>query len=337
MNNSIESEGFMNLFSLLLFMIILICFLYFASKQIKNIFKIEDFEKNNNEKEDKKENENEKEKFINLYSLNDFLFDIDENGNFMNSTTQKEKDKNVKNNILKNVIHKKNIEVNENKEDKEDKEDKNKEDKNKEDKNKEDKNKEDKNKEDKNKEDKEVKNNKNESITYIMDKNSNKKNIYFVILNEQKLKYLECKGFYDEHIVININTIKNNEITKIINKIYNKYTFVYQTKDDNEPIHYFIEYRPSQERFIKLYNQNEDKVFYLEKIFYKEHKNNNDNSIPLYNIYHYANQIGTIYSNLVEDNNTKVYQMRLNKEFENNKNIISFSFILYLSFLKEEF
>ncbi len=313
------NEGFTNLFSLLIFIIILILFLYFVYHQIQNIFKIENNEENNIYKNN--EQNNKKEEFMNIFSLNDFLFDVDDDGNFI----EKDKKINNKKNILENVIHKKNIEIkereninnyinkdNENKEDKKDKEDK---------------------------EDKINKENHKDSVVYIVDKNSNKKHIHFTILNEKKLKYLDCNGFYDDHIIINVKDVKNREITKIINKIYNKYTFVYQTKNDNEPINYFIEYRPSQERFIKLYNQNEDKVFYLEKIFYKEHKKDTNNkSIPLYKIYYYANEIGTIYSNLVEDNNTKVYQMRLNYENgENNKNIIAFSFILYLSFLKEEF
>ncbi len=313
------NEGFTNLFSLLIFIIILILFLYFVYHQIQNIFKIENNEQNNIHKNN--DHNNKKEEFMNIFSLNDFLFDVDDDGNFI----EKDKKADNKKNILENVIHKKNIEIkereninnyinkdNENKEDKKDKEDK---------------------------EDKINKENHKDSVVYIVDKNSNKKHIHFTILNEKKLKYLDCNGFYDDHIMINVKDVKNREITKIINKIYNKYTFVYQTKDDNEPINYFIEYRPSQERFIKLYNQNEDKVFYLEKIFYKEHKKDTNNkSIPLYKIYYYANEIGTIYSNLVEDNNTKVYQMRLNYENgENNKNIIAFSFILYLSFLKEEF
>lgn len=325
------NEGFTNLFSLLIFIIILILFLYFVYHQIQNIFKIENNEQNNIHKNN--DHNNKKEEFMNIFSLNDFLFDVDDDGNFI----EKDKKTDNKKNILENVIHKKNIEIkereninnniNEDKKDKEDKEDK--------------KNKENKeNKEDQeNKEEKKNKENNKDSIVYIVDKNSNKKHIHFTILNEKKLKYLDCNGFYDDHIMINVKDVKNREITKIINKIYNKYTFVYQTKDDNEPINYFIEYRPSQERFIKLYNQNEDKVFYLEKIFYKEDKEDTNNkSIPLYKIYYYANEIGTIYSNLVEDNNTKVYQMRLNYENgENNKNIIAFSFILYLSFLKEEF
>ncbi len=303
------NEEFTIFFSFIIFIILLILFLYFAYKQIKHFFKIEDFIDENKKEENKKNDENnKKEDFINIFSLSDFLFDIDEDGNFIdNKNTNKIDDKN---DILEKVVHKKNLETKEREENNDFKNNI------------------------KQNDIKEIIN--DDIITYIVDKNSTKKDIHFSILNEKKLKYLTCKGFYDEHITININDIKNKEITKIINKIYNKYTFVYQTKDDNDAIHYFIEYRPSQERFIKLYNQNEDKVFYLEKIFYKEDKKN-INLVPLYNIYHYANQIGTIYSNLGED---KVYQIRLNKEIsvsENNKNIISFSFILYLSLLKEDF
>ncbi len=335
-----NEEGFTNLFSFIIFIIILILFLYFVYKQIKNIFKIENEnnlnqnnnEQNNNEQNNNEQNNNEpnnnepnnkKEEFMNLFSLNDFLFDVDEDGNFIEKDKKEENNKQEENKkkILENVIHKKNLEIKE-RENNENTIIKDKE-----------------NKKDQKKEDQKEEKDLTDSIIYIVDKNSNKKHIHFTILNEKKLKYLDCNGFYDDHIMINVKDVKNREITKIINKIYNKYTFVYQTKNDNEPINYFIEYRPSQERFIKLYNQNEDKVFYLEKIFYKEHKKDTNNkSIPLYKIYYYANEIGTIYSNLVEDNNTKVYQMRLNYENgENNKNIIAFSFILYLSFLKEEF
>lgn len=320
MNDINSNEGFTNLFSFLIFIIILILFLYFAYKQIKNIFKIDTFDEketdNFDEKEidnfDEKELDNKKENFINLYSLNDFLFDVDEDGNFIDSNKTEEKK-----NILEKVIHKKNIETKIRDENKPES---------------------DNIQSIENINTVGEENINNDSILYIVDKNINKKHIHFTILNEQKLKYLDCTGFYDEHIIINIKDIKNREITKIINKIYNKYTFVYQTKDDIDAINYFIEYRPSQERFIKLYNQNEDKVFYLEKIFYKENikENSNNYSIPLYRVYHYANEIGTIYSNLIENNNTKVYQMRLNKNSENNKNILSFSFILYLSFLKED-
>lgn len=314
MNDINSNEGFTNLFSFFIFILILILFLYFAYKQIKNIFKIED---NVNKNGYVKENINTdvthvshvKEDFINILSLNDFLFDVDEDGNFIESN-EKEKEKEK---ILENVIHKKNLETKERED--EDISYKN---------------------EKENISTQEIIN--NDSIIYIVDKNSNKKNIHFTILNEKKLKYLECNGFYDDNITIAIKDVKNREITKIINKIYNKYTFVYQTKDDNDITNYFIEYRPSQERFIKLYNQNEDKVFYVEKIFYKENDKSSQNNIPLYKVYSYANEIGIIYSNMIEDNDTKIYQMRLNKEKgENNKNIIAFSFILYLSFLKEDF
>lgn len=315
MNDINSNEGFTNLFSFFIFILILILFLYFAYKQIKNIFKIEDFSENEKEENNKKEDENDKkENFINLYSLNDFLFDVDEDGNFIESNKKEKDKKEITNEIGEKVIHKKNLEtkIRENEIDNKLKQ-----------------------KENTNTVGEENKN--NDSILYIVDKNSNKKHIHFTILNEKKLKYLDCQGFYDDHIVINIKDVKNREITKIINKIYNKYTFVYQTKDDDNANNYFIEYRPSQERFIKLYNQNEDKVFYLEKIFYKENTNKTEYySIPLYRVYHYANEIGAIYSNLIEDNDTKVYQMRLNQNSENNKNIIAFSFILYLSFLKED-
>ena len=306
-----NEEGCTNLFSFLIFILILILFLYFAYKQIKNIFKIEDFgeKEKNNSTEINNRNTHVKEGFINILSLNDFLFDLDENGNFIESNEKKE----IINEIGEKVIHKKNLEIKE--------------------------------RDQQNitnniisTKPKIKENNDSDSILYIVDKNSNKKHIHFTILNEKKLKYLDCQGFYDDNIMINIKDVKNKEITKIINKIYNKYTFVYQTKDDDDINNYFIEYRPSQERFIKLYNQNEDKVFYLEKIFYKQNNKSSENNIPLYKVYYYANEIGTIYSNMIEDNNTKVYQLRLNEEEgENNKNIIAFSFILYLSFLKEEF
>jgi hypothetical protein len=307
MSNINSNEGFTNLFSFIIFILILIFFLYFVYKQIKHIFKIDDL--NEKEENNKKEN-NKKEDFLNLYSLNDFLFDVDEDGNFIESNKKEEDKKEITNEIGEKVIHKKNLEtkIRENVNEIDNKL--------------------------KQKENQEIKEN-NDSILYIVDKNSNKKHIHFTILNEKKLKYLDCQGFYDDNIMINIKDVKNREITKIINKIYNKYTFVYQTKEDDDANHYFIEYRPSQERFIKLYNQNEDKVFYLEKIFYKENNKSSENNIPLYKVYYYANEIGTIYSNMIENNNTKVYQMRL--KGENNKNIIAFSFILYLSFLKEEF
>ncbi len=310
-----DMNSLTNIFSFFIFIIILILFLYFAYKQINHIFKIDE-ESTLNKDNVNEINNIEKEDFLNLYSLNDFLFDIDEDGNFIKSNKNEEEQKE----ILEKVIHKKNLETKINETESENKS-KNK----------------TENKEINVKKNEEKKN--NDSILYIVDKNSNKKHIHFTILNEKKLKYLDCQGFYDDHIVINIKDVKNREITKIINKIYNKYTFVYQTKDDDDAINYFIEYRPSQERFIKLYNQNEDKVFYLEKIFYKENKNKNkdtDYSIPLYRIYHYANEIGAIYSNVIEDNDTKVYQMRLNQNSGNNKNILAFSFILYLSFLKED-
>ncbi len=294
MDNINSNEGFANLFSFFIFILILILFLYFAYKQIKNIFKIEDFVEINNKKEELRE------KFSNLYSLNDFLFDVDNNGELEYLKNDIEKK-----NILQKVIHKKNNEV-----------------------------KERENITNKIKP-KNIKKENNKDTLYIVDKNSNKKHIQFNILNEKKEEYLTCNGFYDEHIVINIKDKDNKEITKIINKIYNKYTFVYQTKDDNGAINYFIEYRPSQDRFIKLYNQNEDKVFYIEKIFYKE-KENKEENVPLYKVYYYANEIGTIYSDYVEDNETKIYKINLNEEYKNNKNIISFSFILYLAFIKDE-
>ncbi len=300
-------EGFTNLFFLLFFLLILILFLYFFYKQMKNFFKEDMKEK----KEDK-----ETETFINLAYLNDFLFNIDDDGNLFGNEDNENKEienevNHPKNNETKvreedNEYFKKNIGEYLKKEDILLSENEN--------------------------ENQNQNQNQKESILYIVDKNSNNKNLNFSILNQNKLKYLECKGLFDEHIILNINDVKNREITKIINKIYNKYTFIYQTKDDDEPINYYIEYRPSQEKFIKLYNQNEDKVFYLEKIFYKEDNNNRD-LVPLYKIYHYANDIGTIYSNLSNGEN-KYYKLIINEE--NNKNIISFSFILYLSFIKEE-
>ena len=188
-----------------------------------------------------------------------------------------------------------------------------------------------------------------DAIVFCVDKSKSDKELHFTILNDKSLRYLEINGYYDNGIVLQVKDIKKRDITVIKNKIYNKYTMIYQTRDDKDPLTYVMEYRPNQERFIKIATEKEDKIFYLEKIQSGGDREGDDlrcnsldssdpkrvdhpSAFPLYAIYEFAEKIGTVY--LIENQENREmrkYAIVLEKEKQANINLIAFGLTLYLA------
>lgn len=174
-----------------------------------------------------------------------------------------------------------------------------------------------------------------EAIIFCVDKSKSEKDYHFTILNEKSLRYLELNGYQDSgNVILQVKDVKKNDVTKIKNKIYNKYEMIYQTRDDRDPQTYHLEYRPNQERFMKVANSNEDKILYLEKIQSREGADQADRygAFPLYAIYEFAEKIGTVY--LIEnqtDREMRKYAIVVNPEKKNHINLLAFALSLYLS------
>ncbi len=174
-----------------------------------------------------------------------------------------------------------------------------------------------------------------EAIIFCVDKSKGEKDYHFTILNEKSLRYLELNGYQDSgNVILQVKDVKKNDVTKIKNKIYNKYELIYQTRDDRDPQTYYLEYRPNQERFMKVANSNEDKNLYLEKIQTREGTDQADRygAFPLYAIYEFAEKIGTVY--LIEnqtDREMRKYAIVVNPEKKNHINLLAFALSLYLS------
>jgi hypothetical protein len=174
-----------------------------------------------------------------------------------------------------------------------------------------------------------------EAIVFCVDKSKSEKDYHFTILNDKSLRYLELNGYQDAgNVILQVKDVKKNDVTKIKNKIYNKYEMIYQTRDDRDPQTYYLEYRPNQERFMKVANSNEDKILYLEKIQSREGGDQGDRygAFPLYAIYEFAEKIGTVY--LIEnqtDREMRKYAIVVNPEKKNHINLLAFALSLYLS------
>ncbi len=302
-----EKEGFVNLFYLFLFLILFILILAFIFFSFKKMFPLQKNIQTVEKKEDIQEN------FLDL-SIDTILSQFDDEGNLIslqnneddNNNEDEEKDNKKEVTFAR---HPKNKEVKE----------------------------------------KEISNNdiqkvvKNDlpneintqNLLFILDKNRFKRNLDYRFYTAKKEETLHVLGYYDPNVILQVKD-KDKDVTTISNKIYNKYNFLYQTKNDDSPIQYSIEYRPSQERFIKLYDEKETKAFYLEKIVFKS-ENSTNNSFPLYTIYHFAEKIGTIYSGYQKDDKKRLYKIEVNNDFTQYLNIIAFTLILYLSITKEDF
>jgi hypothetical protein len=303
MNNRFEEEGFQNLFFIILFFIILFLFIRFTYTQLSSLFPTKTIPINLNSIENFKSNDDvdSKEDFINIYSLNDFLYNI-EDGEFIEDQQKKEKE--VKKKITKKIVHPKNNNIEERKPI-----------------------------EEKPQEEKviqKVQPKNDHSILYIVDKNK----YHYDILNKERNVQYYVNGYKDPYFIHQIVDKDKREISIIKNKIYNKYAFIYKTPKDKDIQLYYIEFRPSQSRFIKIYDEDDKIAFYLEKIEYKNDVENM-NYVPLYNIFYYAENMGKIYLNQSKDDNHTTYFIHIQNEKKDYKEILSFGFILYLSLSKD--
>ncbi len=296
-----EKEGFTNLFYLLLFIILFILILAFIFFSFKKMFPLN---QSTEIKEIKEIKEDFQEHFLDI-SIDTILSQFDDDGNLISLNDDEKEEKEEKKETIY-ARHPKNTEVKQ------------------------------KDEETKQKNiivESNVPNTNN--LLFILDKNRFKRNLDYRFYNSKKEEVLHALGYYDPNVILQIKD-KEKDVTQISNKIYNKFNFIYQTKKDDTPIQYSIEYRPSQERFIKLYDEKETKAFYLEKIVYKS-ENSNDNSLPLYTIYSFAEKIGTIYSGFHKDDKKRLYKIEVKDDFIQYLNIIAFMLILYLSVTKEDF
>ncbi len=179
-----------------------------------------------------------------------------------------------------------------------------------------------------------------EIIVFCVDKSEQgKKDYRYTILNDKSLRYLDVMGYQDGGVVLQVKDVKKREITKIKNKIYNKYDFIYQTRDDSNPVTYHAEYRPNQERFMKVCTESEDKALYLEKIQSRDGENKSDRygAFPLYNIYEFSEKIGMVY--LIEnqsDRSKRKYAIVVNPEKQGCVNLLAFALCLYLALSRDD-
>ena len=153
-------------------------------------------------------------------------------------------------------------------------------------------------------------------------KNSIKKKMkYILIINKNDNYY-----FYDKHNKnymkinllnnkkINIKNNKNENIGNLISEKYNKLTFNIIFYKNNLNIEYINNFNA-----IKLYLDNDDKVFYIKKNYNINNKSNN-----IYNIYLYALNIGKINYNSI----TNIYRINIYEEYKIYLNLIGFGCIL---------
>lgn len=306
---SFEEEGLKNLFFITLFFLILFSILYFSYTQVHKLFyKREAFTpepkpvtKNIHYQEETQKNDIE-EPFLNLFSLQDVFMDLE------NEEHNKNENDNETEIIREKINHPRNEKVKIREE--EEKEEK---------------------------EEKEVKPSiqkiqpkENYSIQYIVDKNR----YHYTILNENRnLQYI-INGYKDPYFIHQIMDKNKKDISVIKNKIYNQYYFIYKTEKDENVKLYYIEFRPSQPRFIKIYDEDDKIAFYFEKIEYK-HDVENINSIPLYQIFYYGEKMGKIYLHQSDNNDDTTYFIHIQEEKKSYKELLSFGFILYLSLSKD--
>ncbi len=161
---------------------------------------------------------------------------------------------------------------------------------------------------------------------YVIEKGRNK----YHLLDDQKSLLFTVDGYKDPQWIHQIKSAQRKEITMIKNKMYNKYEFLYKTKSDSEIQPYVIEYRSSQSRFLKIYDSRDEHIFYLEKIEYKEDKDQ-FNRTPLYRIYDYAEEVGKIYLDESEKPEDRTYICVLSETRKDDQHILLFGFSLYLS------
>ncbi len=314
--STLESEGFANLFFIILFFIILYFIISFLSHQLKRVFPEEDKKQENFD-------EDLQESFLNLDTLQDYLYNMNDEDLFQNDSNNEDKeDKEDKEDLLEKINHPKNYEVSKDGEEKRREEEEKRRDEEEEKK---------REKEEKKSREEEEKKRRREDTFYLLDKNRNK----YEILDSSKSPLYYINGYKDPYFVHQITNQDHKDVTILKNKIYNKYIFIYKTKADKEIKNYYIEYRSSQPRFIKIYDEDEKYAFYIEKIQYKSNDLKMD-AIPLYHVYYYAEEIGKIYLDQSKNQNHTTYFLDVEKEQKPFREIILFGFILYLSLSKEE-
>jgi hypothetical protein len=179
----------------------------------------------------------------------------------------------------------------------------------------------------------EINSNNNEALNNTLISNNEIKKTYIkkkmkhiLIINKNSNYY-----FYDKHNKnymqikllkkINIINYKNENIGNLISEKYNKLVFNIIFYKNNLNMEYIDNFNA-----IKLYLDNDDKIFYIKKN-YNINKNNLSNNI--YNIYLYALNIGKINYNSI----TSIYRINIYEEYKIYLNLIGLGTILLTTYI----
>ncbi len=164
---------------------------------------------------------------------------------------------------------------------------------------------------------------------YLIDKGRYQ---YEIQNSHHDLEYM-IRGYKDREWVHQIKSKGGETVSVIKNKIYNQYVFSYSLNDGVET-QYYVEHRSSQPRFLKIYDEGEKHVFYMERTLYKS--THTGKKSPLYQIYDYAEPMGMIYLEKSQNPKDRTYSLIIDEKMEPFQDPILFGFTLYLSIQNED-